>query len=689
MIVVFFIANFTYAKIKINTESIFSGLSVEWKFDENSGTVLSDSSGNSISGTLYSTGKTLPAFVPGVFGNAISLNGANQYARSDSTIASIGVANQPYTISSWVKPNGNKVSDGNIVYIASRSDGHGWCVPMLLISRGRFNAVSYSGGTPSVLSSRTGASTKSWYNVVHVWDPSDSGRELKIYVNGVLEGSKSQASYDASGSPDYLFVGLNSPGCIENKAPLNAKVDDVRIYDHALNAQQVSELYTRRTVKIKTSPVGNLFGYWPLDSYDNSGVFKDESGNDRNGTYTGTQLPVDSGHIGNAVSLNGTNFINISGTDYVTFPQLTVSAWFKANTLTGDNPRIVSNSHTDDPGSPNGFQLMFNNGGTDGFFDVGNGSKEYKAAWNYPLNAGQWYHYVGTYDGSNIKAYIDGQEVGSSSFTSGDIASSMNTINIGRNPFYGGDYFNGSIDDVRIYTRALTDQEILTLYNSSVAKINNSKNNKITDGLIGLWSFDGPDINWTTSSDAIIKDRSGQNNDGSVFGMSRKNSPVIGVIGQALNFNGTDSCVVTSSPILNNLSKFTIAGWIYPHSLSPAGFFGQNDTTEFGFDGDGNITGWNQGIGNVSWNAASLALNKWHHVAFSGDKSQEVLYVDGALVSSRSGAVSGVSGYNFNIGGCGIWDPTGDFFNGKIDDVRAYNRALSLNEIKQLYLMGK
>ena len=148
----------------------------------------------------------------------------------------------------------------------------------------------------------------------------------------------------------------------------------------------------------------------------------------------------------------------------VTYSALTVSAWIKPSNLgAAQNPRIVSNDHTDSDNK--GFQLMYNSGGASGFFDVGNGSTEGRATWSQPLSNGKWYLYTGVYDGSHVYAYINGVQVASTSYSGGAIAASGVDVNVGRDQQYAGDYFPGVVDDVHMYNRALSAADVLQLYN--------------------------------------------------------------------------------------------------------------------------------------------------------------------------------------------------------------------------------
>ena len=88
------------------------------------------------------------------------------------------------------------------------------------------------------------------------------------------------------------------------------------------------------------------------------------------------------------------------------------------------------------------------------------------ASWTQQLNQGEYYHYAGVYNGSTVVAYINGVEVGSGTFAGGALSNSGLDINLGRNPAYSGDYFQGAIYDARIYKSALTAAQILEIYQS-------------------------------------------------------------------------------------------------------------------------------------------------------------------------------------------------------------------------------
>jgi len=151
-------------------------------------------------------------------------------------------------------------------------------------------------------------------------------------------------------------------------------------------------------------------------------------------------------------------------------------------------------------------------------------------------------------------------------------------------------------------------------------------------------------------------------------------------------FNGTDAYVNGPYQLLDDLPAFTIAGWIKPMATpgNRTGLFGQNDTIEFGFIDPTTLNVWTvYGQTSYSW---PYPLNQWHYVAAVGGNGTLALFVDGQQVASSAAnpATFGDSEFDFNIGGGGVWDPTGNYFTGQIDEVAVWYRALATNELAAL-----
>ena len=160
-----------------------------------------------------------------------------------------------------------------------------------------------------------------------------------------------------------------------------------------------------------------------------------------------------------------------------------------------------------------------------------------------------------------------------------------------------------------------------------------------------------------------------------------------------LNFNATQSQQVNlGTPLLNNLTGFTVEGWIKTTSYNRNSFFGQDNAIELGFAADGSIELWSEGL-QTNLYTGTLTYprdGEWHHVAGVGNGQNMFIYIDGILVAQRTHIALtaptnyGSSSINAMIGAY-IWSTgTPNYFNGQMLKVGFWNRALSSQEIVNL-----
>lgn len=156
--------------------------------------------------------------------------------------------------------------------------------------------------------------------------------------------------------------------------------------------------------------------------------------------------------------------------------------------------------------------------------------------------------------------------------------------------------------------------------------------------------------------------------------------------------DGLNDYITVGTGIMNNLSAFTMAGWIKPGALNltRSGLWGQHDVVEFGFLEPGNLL-LSTGNGGSAAATYPFPINEWHFLAAVGDGQELRIYIDGALAATGGEAAIdyGSSAYPFNIGGGGILDTSGDWFKGQVEEVAVYGKALDDDEILNLYLSGK
>jgi len=212
--------------------------------------------------------------------------------------------------------------------------------------------------------------------------------------------------------------------------------------------------------------IEGLQASWHFD--EGSGITADDtSGNDNDGTVYGANWT--SGKFGEALSFDGVNdYVEVDDSDSLDITdEITIEAWIYLNQLP---PAIAGRDwysilvkpyygyayglmYTGPYSlSPNRFRF-YHQGLSAGYTDG-----------PVSLNISEWYHIIATYNGSKTKIYLNGGVIGSESVT-GSITTNNENVFIGINK--NGEYpFNGTIDEVRIYSNALSAGEVLDLYNN-------------------------------------------------------------------------------------------------------------------------------------------------------------------------------------------------------------------------------
>ena len=210
---------------------------------------------------------------------------------------------------------------------------------------------------------------------------------------------------------------------------------------------------------------------------------------------------------------------------------VTYSMWIKPALLVDDASIISKRDPSSDDGAT---QITLTASGKLDFNFVKTGTVLRSTA-NSVLSVGQWYHVVLVHtwgSGAGTKFYVNGVPVAMSAWGPGTGDEIMATNSSNRRLGYSANAglgMKGLIDDVRIYNRALSADEIKRLYNlGGTVKLNSStvSNNSLQNGLVGWWTFDGKDV-----SGVQAYDRSGTGNRGTLTSGPAR---TIGKIGQGL-----------------------------------------------------------------------------------------------------------------------------------------------------------
>jgi hypothetical protein len=515
-----------------------------------------------------------------------------------------------------------------------------------------------------------------------------------VYGNGVLKSTSTFTATPITANATAVGIsnGLNS-GCPNTNGHVPGSYDDFRIYNRAISATETTALYNSYDAGVKAaSGEGGLVGWWKMD-----GNLKDSTPNGNNATGTSTTFAADrKATSSSAVSFNGTSSTVLipSTTKIKPTTAVTVSTWMNAASLTSSTAgALVSTSQS------GGYAIRIL-GNTANVCAAGMLSFSVNVAGTYyatcyartNFSVGTWYLITGTYDGANLNLYVNGSLVNSVSLTGVMQESNSSTpVCLGAEAQLPTacslQYFNGSLDDVRIYSRALSQYEIQKQYRQYNSQINlNTSPSSATSvnlgrGLIGYWSLNGD-----------AKDATPYSNNGAVSGATLT-TDYKGRASSAYAFVGASNNNI-ALPSNYNTSTMTVAAWVKSTSNTASETAVSRYTT--GSDVDG---AWILGMSTVTGRyrfrvvvgGSVLApscptvytANTWHHLVGTYNGSLAAISIDGTecAFSSLSGSLPNLA-TNVKIGARSGND-TG--WTGSIDDVRIWNRALSVTEVQALY----
>jgi hypothetical protein len=205
-------------------------------------------------------------------------------------------------------------------------------------------------------------------------------------------------------------------------------------------------------------PQYGLLGYYPFNGNPN-----DVSANAANLTNNNAVLTADRFGTANAAySFNGINQNLINSTPNFTFnpaSSFTISFWYNRNN-TATNGVLIMNATN----AANNFIWLFQAGATNSQY--GTNKQQFSWIWAQTTSTtSTWTHIVCVYNAGAMTLYKNNVQVATGTFTHTNVTSAVMPLYVGRG--VGGDYYNGKMDDIGIWNRALTTCEINDLYNSS------------------------------------------------------------------------------------------------------------------------------------------------------------------------------------------------------------------------------
>lgn len=615
------------------------GLIAHWKLNETSGATADDSSLANNDATRTGTA----GWTTGKDANAhnFNYNDGDDYFQAPTNTALNDVQEGDYTVMAYFKPNSVPPGSGsanNSAYGIVRKSG--WHAGLVYGSDGSifFEHWLQSGPTWNGAGDWEFHAPNSFYHVAGVVSRTEG--TIKIYVDGVLKETSSftpgAAPYDYGSTP--WRIGISNPGASEWRHAADGVIDDARIYNRALSAEEIAPFATP-----------GLVAHWKFDEGTGTTV-ADALGYHPAAFDTGAPTWID-GVRGKALQFNGSNDADTNAP--LDPPGVgTLALWFRFNSAPSGTQRLLGVSddweiRTDATGALWADLCV---GGTQNVFKTSAGTAV----------GGVWRHLAAVYNSNTdlYKLYLDGKLVSTGSLAMTDASAAV--LSFGSRTGTSA-YFNGALDDIRLYNYELSDKEVAEIY-----------------GLIGHWRFD-------EGTGSTVADASGAENDGAFATGSP--SWVTGVRGSALSFDG--STTAATNQAFDPPATGAVALWCR-FTASPTSsqrLIGLGGDWEVRADSAGTIfadLGADAVAAGFQTPAGAAVGSQWRHLiaCFDADNDDFELYLDGALTASGSLAISKQAAQILSFG-----TRTGstERFNGSLDDVRVYNRWLQPREIAELY----
>jgi len=408
--------------------------------------------GSDLSGNYNGTSTAL-AFGNGKFNDGGIFNGTSSNVNIPMRISTLFGGKNNLSISAWFKTTSTDRTDifndyaGNSFNQIIRINEPGNVGKLYFQTRYSSNTTTYA--TP--LTYNDGQ----WHNVVVGLNATSSTRQY--YIDGTLISSQS-----VSGSG---WNGNTNPVCIGSETNTNkyfdGLIDQVRIFNKVVTASEVTTLYEEVLCDLPgTTDTTN----YPTGTTNTAYYKLDGNATDVTGTYNGTASNINwtQGRFGSAAGFNGSSsgvvldsslrsIIQSNGTS------LSLSCWVKTTTTSRGN--IFTNASSTSPFYT--FSILSEANGTISVFkQIGSGDIGIASSNTY--NDNNWHNVVVVFDSTNMTLFIDKSQV--AQISDGNAFNTLASdfkFGVGNN----NTYFNGSIDQVRIFPTALTAANVTDLYN--------------------------------------------------------------------------------------------------------------------------------------------------------------------------------------------------------------------------------
>lgn len=732
---------------------------------------------------LISTGYGGIVYAGGVQGQAASLDGVDDYVEvpHDSRIN----PTESITVSIWLKSSFTGQS-----YVMYKADCGNWPASRVFLMTGNQGyEVAFSIYPNPQATSAVDVWDGSWHHIAATYDRAN----LKLYVDGSLRDSLAMTS-SINSSVSSLIFGRDCSNSYE------MMLDDVRIFKRSLSEAEIQEVFYQASPdtdadgmpdgweithfgdlshdgtadtdgdgltdleeynqgtdpNLKDTDRDGLSDGWEVNTngsdptaaegmvayYPFSGNANDESGYGYDGTVYGATLSDDRAGNGNSAYLfDGVgDYIDVgdgAALEFTDSDSFSLCAWIKSSGT--DWGHVVGKWGY----ASSGYSLYYYDGvpkfivnvESDGNVPTVNGSTN--------CSDNVWHFICGTYDAAtkNMKIYVDGAFENSGTYAEGDHNPNSGKVYVGSRQDFEipGAYFDGLIDDIRIFNRVVSDSEIQQLYNelpdmdsdadgmpddwetshfgdlshdgtadtdfdglTDLEEYNNGTDPNLADtdkdGLPDGWEVNTNGSDPATAEgllayyplDGNAADVTGNGYDGTVFEAlpaADRNGNADG----AYAFDGSNDRITTAA--IQTPEELTISLWVKfdGFSASDENIFGNRVAAGWDAMVYRNPTGSdirahvNQEMAALSMDTAmSVQTGTWYHIVQTWKSPDLRVYINGVEDANspvtQAGTILGRNNTWFI--GQDDYEPS---FNGTIDEVRLYSRALSAAEVDSLY----
>jgi hypothetical protein len=363
---------------------------------------------------------------------------------------------QTFTVAAWLKTTTNFRDDAIAVNkggLSTDSTGNNMNYGLWMTSseklRGGFETSS---GTNKFVTSSASYNTGKWQHGVVTFD----GSTIKLYINGTIVSRTSTSTTPESSGSHPLRIGADSRIIADL---FTGSIDEVGVWNRALDENEISKLMNNNTFPSEGKVYSNSFG---------------------SGSQTSLPSPSPSSpslststlyHYTPFLSVNdASDLIDVKDSSSLRLSKFSLGTWFKTTTIPSDEGIMVNKGGlgSDLSGKNMNYGIWLTpSGALRGGFELMGGDNRYVTSSNSPID-GKWHHGLVTFDGSSLKLFLDGKQISTLSTTKTPDMTGNQPLRIGANSLTIDDFFKGDIDEVGVWSRALTTTEISDLINKGI-----------------------------------------------------------------------------------------------------------------------------------------------------------------------------------------------------------------------------